>query len=115
MNQLFIRLYLDEDVDVLLAALVRARGFDAVTTLEAERRGATDLDQLEFATQQRFTLLTHNRADFEELAGQWLGSGRHHAGIIIAVRRRPHDILRRLLPILNQVAADEIEDQVRYI
>ncbi len=27
MNQLFIELYLDEDVDVLIADLVRARGF----------------------------------------------------------------------------------------
>ena len=115
MSQLFIRLFLDEDVDVLLATLVRARGFEAVTTSEAKRLGATDAEQMEFAATQRLSLLTHNRADFEQLARQWLESGRHHAGLIIGVRRRPHDILRRLLPVLNHVTADEMEDQVRYV
>lgn len=31
MSQLFIALYLDEDVDVLVARLIRARGFSATT------------------------------------------------------------------------------------
>jgi hypothetical protein len=34
-NQLFIELYLDEDVDVLVADLVRARGFRATTAQES--------------------------------------------------------------------------------
>jgi hypothetical protein len=32
MSGLFIRLFLDEDVDVLLADLIGARGFDVQTT-----------------------------------------------------------------------------------
>ena len=35
MSRLFIELYLDEDVDVLVADLVRARGFKVTTTQEA--------------------------------------------------------------------------------
>jgi hypothetical protein len=38
-----------------------------------------------------------------------------HYGIIFAVRRPPQEIARRLLVILNQVTADEMENQVRYI
>jgi hypothetical protein len=38
-NDQFISLYLDEDVDVLVTDLVRAHGFDAVTTHEAGRSG----------------------------------------------------------------------------
>ena len=34
MTTLFIELYLDEDVNVLVAALLRARGFTALTTRE---------------------------------------------------------------------------------
>jgi len=41
-EQVFIKLYLDEDVSVLLASLIRARGFEAVTTLEAGNLGASD-------------------------------------------------------------------------
>ncbi len=47
MSQLFIELYLDEDVSVLVADLLRARGFIAMTTQEAGRTGENDASQLE--------------------------------------------------------------------
>jgi uncharacterized protein DUF5615 len=94
---------------------LRARGFDATTTVEASNSGATDEDQLAFASSRQMALLTHNRADFDALAAEYLRQGKSHYGIIISVRRPPHDILRRLLEILNTVAADEFRDQVRYI
>ena len=115
MSQLFARLYLDEDVSVLLGALLRSRGFEAVTTQEAGNAAAPDERQLEYAVAQGLTLLTHNRADFERLATQYFHEGRRHGGIIIAVRRLPHDILRRLLTLLNQTTADEIADNVWYL
>jgi predicted nuclease of predicted toxin-antitoxin system len=115
MSQLFARLYLDEDVSVLLAALLRSRGFEAVTTHEAGNAGASDERQLAYAAEKGLAMLTHNRSDFEQLATQYFKGGRHHAGIIIAVRRIPHDILRRLLKLLNQTAADEIADNVWYV
>jgi hypothetical protein len=114
-SDLFIRLYLDEDVDVLVARLVRARGFEAVTTAEAGNLGHTDVGQLEHAGAHGLAMLTHNRVDFENLAREWLAAGRSHAGIIIAVRRPAYEIARRLLTILNQVTADEMRDQIRYI
>jgi kynurenine formamidase len=112
---LYLDLYLDEDVDVLVAKLVRARGFDAATTQESDQIGNTDQQQLNYATEHHKTLLTHNRVDFENLARDYVLNGRSHHGIIIAVRRSPYDLVGRLLTILNTVAADEIENQVRYI
>ena len=115
MTTLFIELYLDEDVSVLVADLVRARGFTALTAREAGQLHARDADQLAYAVSQRKTLLTHNRADFEALAQTYFATGQTHYGIIIAVRHPPHEIVRRLLLILNQVTADEMQDQLRYI
>ena len=115
MNQLFIELYLDEDVDVLILDLLRARGFAAITTKTAGNLGATDEEQFTYAAANQKTLLTHNRDDFELLVREYFAAGRSHYGAIIAVRRPPHAILSRLLPILNQVTADEMQDQVRYI
>ena len=37
MRELFIALYLDEDLGVLVADLIRARGFMATTTQEARQ------------------------------------------------------------------------------
>jgi predicted nuclease of predicted toxin-antitoxin system len=114
-NRLFIELYLDEDVSVLVADLLRARGFVAATTREAGKLGSSDLEQLKYAIIVDKTFLTHNRADFETLAQQYFSAGRPHHGIVIAVRRSPNEIVRRLLPILNSVTRDEIENQLRYI
>jgi hypothetical protein len=114
-NRLFIELYLDEDVDVLVAELLRARGFAATTTLEAGRLGSTDESQFAFAVSQENAFLTHNRTHFERIAQEYLTAGKKHFGLIVAVRRRPQDIARRLLKILNFVTSDEMENVIRYI
>ena len=115
MNRFFIELYLDEDVDVLVADLLRARGFVATTTRDAGKLQASDAEQMACSVGRQETLLTHNRADFEALARTYLVTGQSHHGIIIATRHPPHEIVRGLLPILNQVTADEMQDQLRYI
>ena len=68
MNRFFIELYLDEDVDVLVADLLRARGFVATTTRDAGKLQASDAEQMACSVGWQETLLTHNRADFEALA-----------------------------------------------
>ena len=115
MSTFFLELYLDEDVNGLVAALLRARGFTALTTREAGQLQNSDAGQLAYAVSQRKTFLTHNRADFEALAKESLAMRKTHYGIIIAVRHPAQEIVRRLLRILNQVTADEMQDQVRYI
>jgi predicted nuclease of predicted toxin-antitoxin system len=115
MSRLFIELYLDEDMDVLVAELLRGRGFVVSTTQEAQQLQAKDAEQLAYAVRHEKTLLTHNRVDFEALAKEYVATDRSHYGIIIATRRHPYELVRRLLRILNHVTADEMEDQVRYI
>jgi hypothetical protein len=115
MSRLFIELYLDEDGDVLIAQLIRARGFTVVTTQEAGQLHNNDVEQLAYAVGQHKTLLTHNRVDFEALAQTYFAAAQPHDGIIVAVRRPPWDITRRLLRILNAVTAEEMQNQVRYI
>jgi|SRR6185436_16264548 len=115
MNRLFIELYLDEDVDVLIADLLRARGFKATTTQEAGQLGNGDEEQLPYAVSKEMTLFTHNRNDFEEIAEEYFAASKGHKGIIIGVRRQPYEIARRLLATLNNVTADEMKNQVRYV
>jgi predicted nuclease of predicted toxin-antitoxin system len=115
LNSLFIDLYLDEDVNVVLADLVRARGFRVATTQAAGQVGATDASQLAFATNHRKAILTHNRVDFEALARKHFEENKLHSGIIIAVRRPPKELSRRVLILLDSVTADEMENHIRYI
>jgi len=115
MSQLFVALYLDEDVDVLIASLLNARGFSATTTLKANNIGADDSSQLEFAASHSMAMVTHNRLDFERLVAEKFSAGKSHGGVIIAVRRPPHEIAKRLLAIINQNTADEMNNQLIYI
>ncbi|TRU19927.1 MAG: hypothetical protein EWV81_23170 [Microcystis aeruginosa Ma_SC_T_19800800_S464] len=42
MNNLLVRLYLDEDINVLIAELLRARWFDAITARDIAKKNRRD-------------------------------------------------------------------------
>jgi predicted nuclease of predicted toxin-antitoxin system len=113
-TELFIRLYLDEDVDVLVADLLRARGFVATTTLDEGQRGKSDPEQLAYAVSQGKALVSHNRGDFETLAQDYLARGDTHHDIILPIRRPPNEVAQRLARILNDLTADEMQNLVLY-
>ena len=97
-----LRVYLDEDVDVLLAQLLAAQGIECITTLDAGNVSHTDEEQLVFALQESRIIVTHNRTDFEDLAVAWWQQQRDHAGIILAIRRADtYDLARHVLPVLQ--------------
>jgi uncharacterized protein with PIN domain len=107
-------LYCDEDVSGVLAAMLRARGFPVTTARDTRHLGRTDQHQLQVAADAERILLTPNRADFERLHRQWLESGRRHAGIIIARRRLPGELVARLGRLLGRLTADDFTNQLFY-
>lgn len=115
MNELFTSVYLDEDVNVLIAKLVRLQNFRVLTATEANRRGKSDAEQLAFAAENGYAILTHNRRDFEELAQVYFMNNQMHGGIIVSVRRPPPKIVEKLLDILDDFTADEMINQIIYI
>jgi len=114
-NRLFISIFLDEDVSVVVGKLLRSRGYLTLTTQEAGQLGRIDAEQLSFASERRMAILTHNRNDFALLAGRYISDKRNHSGIIIAVRRSPSEIALRLFAILDRVTAEEMDNQLLYI
>jgi uncharacterized protein DUF5615 len=113
---LFIRLYLDEDVSVLVAQLLHPHGFDVLTTREAQQLGASDATQLQYAATHHRTLLTHNRVDYEALHAAALDAHQPHAGILVANRRASDfDLARRILTLLDRFTADDVVNQLLYL
>ena len=113
--KLFVDVYLDEDVSVLIAKLLQARGFDAVTARDEGMLGRDDPDQLAYSVSLGRSVVTHNRVHFEHLHSKYLEDGEMHFGIIIATRRSPYEISRRLAVLLNTFTADEFDNQLFYI
>jgi len=111
LEALFVRLYLDRHIMTRLAADLRSRGYDALTTEEAGKDTASDEEQLTFATAENWAILTFNIRDFAPLHEQWQASGRPHAGIIVSQqlgRRHYGLLLERLLRLLNHFTAEEM-------
>lgn len=113
--KLFAHVYLDEDVSALIATLLRTRGFDTTTARDEGMLGQDDAAQLERAVSLGRCIVTHNRVHFERLHQEYLSTGRKHHGIVLAARRSPYEVARRLGVLLNALTADECENQLFYI
>lgn len=63
----FPQLYLDQDVDVMLAVRLRGYGCDVLTTRDAGNLNLSNAAQLEYAAKTGRSFLTHNRRHFRRL------------------------------------------------
>ena len=108
-------LYLDEDVSVIVAAILQGRGFDVVTARDSGQLGCSDAEQLAYGTAAGRMLLTHNRVDFERLHKEWLETGKAHSGIIIAKRRAPTEVSARVGQLLTRLPAEALINQLLYV
>ncbi|MFN0146880.1 MAG: DUF5615 family PIN-like protein [Dehalococcoidia bacterium] len=110
-------LYFDHDsADGQLLQALRRRGFDCLTSIAAEMERATDEEQLQFASGDGRVLVTANQGDFVRLHWQFVGGGRHHAGIVIADQRLSlsHRI-QALASLFDQAPPLERRDQIWFL
>ena len=112
---LFAKVYVDEDVDILVSTLLLAQGIDATTTREQGMLGKTDREQLAYAASVERCILTHNRVDFERLHLEFMADERQHSGIIITPQRSVYEIVQRVAILLDTLTADEIANQLLYV
>ena len=107
-----IRLHLDESVTLAVAAPLRARGISITTSAEADLIGASDEQQLAFATSEGRVLITHDD-DFLRLHH----IGVDHAGIGYCHQTKYSvcDLLQVLILLHGCVAAEEMLNRVEYL
>jgi predicted nuclease of predicted toxin-antitoxin system len=110
-----IKLYLDEDVDPLLASVLRERGIDCLSTRDAENLGHSDIQQLRFATAHGRVILTFNVKDFLRLARELTHSGRHHSGIVVSDHIPFRELLRRILVLVHRQTQTDLNDTVLWL
>ena len=113
--RLYIALYTDEDIDGKLAAQIRAKGYDAISTPEMRNLTLTDEQQVAYATSQGRAILTHNAKDFEPLAEKFLEKGIVHYGIVVSDQIELGELLRRVLNMLDRVDADGMKNTFHYL
>ncbi len=115
MSKLFIELYLDENIDVLVAKILRARGFKALTTNDVGRKGSSDPEQLAYAVENGYAIVSMDRLDFEALVQDYFHAGRNHFGIFLVGDSSPQVLAQKLTDFLDFNTADEMLNQVVYL
>jgi hypothetical protein len=113
-----IRLYVDEDAsETAVIAGLRARGVDLLTTIEAGKSGASDAEQLGFATEQGRVIYTFNVDDFARLHRDILQHGRSHAGIVVIPEQRYSigDKIRSLAAFAHSFTAESMVDRMEFL
>jgi len=113
-----IRLYVDEDAEQhALVAGLRDRGIDLVTALEADRIGATDREQLDYAIENERLLYSLNVSDFARLHKEYLDAGREHFGIALVPKQRysVREKIRRLAELVETRSDEEMRNQIAFL
>jgi predicted nuclease of predicted toxin-antitoxin system len=111
-----LRIYLDENVDVRVAAGLKRRAIDARTAAEESKLGATDVEQLAHATTLRAALVTHDH-HFIELAQEKVHGSEPHFGVIFVELQRfgIGECVRRLALYAELVTAEEMMNRVEFL
>jgi hypothetical protein len=110
-----IRFFTDEDVYSAIAPALRNRGVDAISTPEAGQLGDLDEDQLAWAAGSGRVLVTFNVGDFAALHADWLGVGKHHAGIVVSAQLDLGEVLKRLVHLASALDADAMIDRLEFL
>jgi predicted nuclease of predicted toxin-antitoxin system len=110
-----ISLFLDEDVRVLLAEVLRNRGYNVSHVLETGRTGKNDEEQLAYADRNKMAILTHNVRDYTILAKSYEAQRKDHFGIIVSEQIPFHELLKRALRFLSSNTRDTIRNRLVWL
>ena len=108
-----VKLYLDEDVNILLAKLLKAKNILNETTQESGMLGKSDLEQMEYAIKSEAALVAHNRVHFEKIYEDYIYQQKNHNGIIILIRREAYVMANRLAKFV--LSHHDIKNQLWYV
>lgn len=110
-----ISLYLDEDVRVLLAEVLRNRGYNVSHILEVNRNGKSDNEQLAYAVKHKMAILTHNIKDYVVLSKLYTELGKRHFGIIVSDHIPFSELLRRTLKFLSSNNRELVKNKLIWL
>ncbi|MGD9648596.1 MAG: DUF5615 family PIN-like protein [Pirellulales bacterium] len=107
-----LRFYIDECLPPQIAVALRSRGVDATAAREVSQLQASDIEQLAFALQNGWVLVTCD-ADFLVLAQ----SGAPHAGIVFCSPklRSIGDLVRKLIALGRRTTAPVMRNAVEFL
>ena len=102
-------LYLNENISIRLLFELQKFNIPAVHTIQAGNRGISDMQQLKFACQNNYVLVTHNRNHFRRLHYEWKSLGEKHPGILL-VKFGDVDIIAKRIEKFIRIIYPNVEE-----
>lgn len=99
---IFPILYLNENIQVSVVNKLTNLNFTAIHTYDVNNTGATDEFQLQYATVNKYILVSYNRNHYRRLHNEWQNSGRSHYGIIVLSPADPEYVAYRIKLFFEQ-------------
>ena len=110
-----LKFLLDEDTPLKCAAALRKRDIDAIHIDEANRKGLTDDEQLEFAISEQRCIVTFNVADFVNLYSKYIETGKKHFGIIVSKQINLNELYFRLIVFYDKYSFDDLINNIHFL
>lgn len=105
-----IKIYADENVERSIVFSLKERGFDIISVDMEGRKGLSDKEQLDFANENERAILTHD-LDFVKICEK-----EEHKGVLfIPKRRKPSEITKRVVSILEVLDQEDLENEVIFV
>ena len=96
-------LYLNENIPVRLVDILSSMGIPSVHTVYVGNQGVSDETQLEYASDNGYIMVTHNRYDFRLLHKRWIRQGKVHSGILVMSHGEPEYLAYRLDRFFDEI------------
>jgi predicted nuclease of predicted toxin-antitoxin system len=111
-----IRIYTNENVNPAIAEGLRRRGVEAWPAHKAGNLSLSDDEQLQYASQQRAVLFTHD-PHLIVVAHQWVRQGQEHWGVIYVHQESLSigECIRRLKDFAEILQAADMKNRVEYL
>lgn len=77
--------------------------------------GASDPEQIKFASEKGRAFLTHNKRDFIILHKAYMEQGKAHSGIIVADQNKIGPLLRMVLKLCHALSAEEMNNRLEFL
>jgi predicted nuclease of predicted toxin-antitoxin system len=110
-----LKFLLDEDIYLDCSKALKIKGIDAIHVQEAERKGYSDISQLEFAISQERCIVTFNKSHFIQLAEYYAINDLQHFGIIVSSKIPIKIFLQRLQNIHLNYSSESMINYLIYI
>ena len=99
-----MKLYLDENISPRAAKKLREKGFDVISAHQILMQSKSDIEQLEFAINEKRAVVTYDIVDFVELAKDCIARSKAHYGIILVSNKTiPQGNLKKLTLALEKL------------